>query len=254
MGEHAVDILGLPVSTLSMTESLRAVESWIERKDCHFVCFRDVHGVMVCQHDHRLMEIHHAAGLVAPDGVPLVWAGRFLFGKPHMERVCGPDFLPAFCARSEQTGFRHFFYGGPPGVAEKLAANLQQRYPKMQVAGCYSPPFRTLTADEDAEIIRMIDESGADLVWVGLSSPKQEHWMADHVGRLKAPALLGVGAAFDFHAGTVKRAPKFMQRSGTEWLYRLVSEPKRLWKRYLLLAPQFVFFLLRQVLTVKKKP
>ena len=236
----SVDILGVPISDINLLDAIAVVEGWIAEQRPNFACFRDVHGVMICQEDKTFHSYHLKAGLVAPDGMPLVWAGRHLFGAKRIARVCGPDFLPALCARSAETGHKHFFYGGADGVAERLAANLSERFRGLKVAGCYSPPFRPLTAEEDQAVIDRIDASQADIVWVGLSTPKQEQWMADHVSRLKAPALLGVGAAFDFHAGTVKRAPKWMQKSGTEWLYRLVSEPRRLWRRYLVMAPRFV--------------
>jgi N-acetylglucosaminyldiphosphoundecaprenol N-acetyl-beta-D-mannosaminyltransferase len=151
------------------------------------------------------------------------------------------------------TGYRHFFYGAAPGVAERLAENLVRRFPGLQIAGVYSPPFRPLTEAEDASIIRMINSSGADIVWVGLSTPKQEKWMRDHVGRVEAPVLLGIGAAFDFHAGTVRRAPVWMQRIGMEWFHRLVSEPRRLWRRYLILAPTFVLLAVTELLGFKRR-
>jgi N-acetylglucosaminyldiphosphoundecaprenol N-acetyl-beta-D-mannosaminyltransferase len=160
-----------------------------------------------------------------------------------MERVCGPDTMPALLDRGRAIGARHFFYGGAPGVADRLAASMSAQFPGLAVAGTYCPPFRPLTADEDAEVVRMIEESGADCVWVGLGSPKQEHWLAEHRDRLSAPLLLAVGAAFDFHSGTKRRAPRLMQRTGTEWLFRLASEPRRLLGRYVRTNARFVFLL-----------
>ena len=245
-----VDILGVPVSAIDMPMALDIIEGWIAERRPGFVCLRDVHGVMLCQKDEALMRIHRDAGMVAPDGMPLVWFGRLL-GTRRMGRVCGPDLMPALCERSLARGYRHFFYGGGPGVAERLAEALRARFSGLAVAGIYAPPFRPLTEEEDVAAVRMINESRADIVWVGLGTPKQERWMAEHLGRLEAPVMLGVGAAFDFHAGAVRRAPRWMQRSGLEWLFRLLAEPRRLWRRYLVLAPKFVVLAALQLLGLK---
>jgi N-acetylglucosaminyldiphosphoundecaprenol N-acetyl-beta-D-mannosaminyltransferase len=157
----------------------------------------------------------------------------------------------ALCERSVGRGYRHFFYGGAEGVPERLAASLQQRFPGLLVVGTYSPPFRPLTSEEDVQVVQMINEAAPDVVWVGLGSPKQDQWMAAHVGQLAAPVLIGVGAAFDFHAGRKKQAPLWMQRSGLEWLFRLLTEPRRLWRRYLISNPKFVFLVLAQVLGLR---
>ena len=247
------NILGVPVSVIDMDGALARIDAWIAARRPGYVCFRDVHGVMLARKDGDLRAAHEAAGMVAPDGMPLVWLSHMM-GHRETGRVCGPDFMPALCARSLAPGYRHFFYGGAPGVADRRAENLAARFPGLGVAGTYSPPYRPLTADEDAEIIRMIDASGADIVWVGLSTPKQEKWMMAHAGRIAAPVLLGVGAAFDFHAGTVRRGPPWMQRAGLEWLYRLASEPRRLWWRYLVLAPAFLILAAGQMLGLKRYP
>ena len=147
-------------------------------------------------------------------------------GFAFVERVYGPDLLLACCQRSVSTGYRHFFYGGGTGVAERLIERLQSRFPGLQVVGSYSPPFRALSPEEDAEVIRRINAAKPDMVWVGLSTPKQERWMSEHRDRLTAPVLVGVGAAFDFHAGLKRQAPRWMQRSGLEWLFRLLTEPR----------------------------
>ncbi|MCZ6861641.1 MAG: WecB/TagA/CpsF family glycosyltransferase [Alphaproteobacteria bacterium] len=233
------NVLGVPVSIVDMAAALEVIDGWIAARAQEFVCLRDVHGVMACQDDPELLDIHRRAGMVAPDGVPLVWAGR-LMGAQGVARVCGPDLMPALCEYSLAKGYRHYFYGGAPGVAERLAERLQARFPGLEVAGTHSPPFRPLNEAEDAAVVDKIDGSRADIVWIGLSTPKQERWMAAHLGRLEAPVMLGVGAAFDFHAEVIKRAPAWMQRSGLEWFYRLLSEPRRLWRRYLVLAPRFV--------------
>jgi N-acetylglucosaminyldiphosphoundecaprenol N-acetyl-beta-D-mannosaminyltransferase len=246
-----VNILGVGVSAVTKDLALRTIDGWIDRQDPHYVCVTGVHGVIESQRDEELRHIHNAAGLVTPDGMPLVWLSH-LKGFRHVERGYGPDLMLALCEHSIERGYRHYFYGGAEGVPQQLATNLQQRFPGLQVAGAYSPPFRPLTEAEDAQVVDMINEADPDIVWVGLSTPKQERWMAAHVGRLNAPALLGVGAAFDFHTGRKPQAPHWMQRSGLEWLFRLMTEPRRLWKRYLINNPLFVTLVLLQALGLRK--
>ncbi len=246
-----VNVLGVGVSAINMAQALETIEGWISRGDRRYVCVSGVHGIMESQSDPVLRDIHNSAGLVTPDGMPLVWLSR-MHGYEHVERVYGPDLMLALCARSEPRGYRHFLYGGAGDVPELLTARLQQRFPRLNIVGRYSPPFRPLTGEEDAEVVRMINESGANIVWVGLSTPKQERWMREHVGRLDAAALIGVGAAFDFHAGVKKQAPRWMQRNGLEWLFRLGSEPRRLWKRYLINNPRFVYGVLLQATRLRR--
>lgn len=242
-----VNILGVRVDALDMPRALGTIDEWVESGERHYVCIRDVHGVMACQKDETLRRIHSEAGMVTPDGMPLVWLSRRL-GHPDTNRVCGPDFMLELCDHSRARGYRHFLYGGAPGVVEDLKANLETLYPGLQVVGAYSPPFRPLSEEEDAEVVAMINDAKPDIVWIGLSSPKQEYWMASHKGRIAASAMIGVGAAFDFHAGRQKRAPRWMQRSGLEWSFRLMSEPRRLWRRYLVMAPRFLALLAREEL------
>jgi N-acetylglucosaminyldiphosphoundecaprenol N-acetyl-beta-D-mannosaminyltransferase len=166
--------------------------------------------------------------------------------------VYGPDLLLACCSRSLASGYRHFFYGGAPGVPERLIERLSARFPGLCVAGGFSPPFRALTSEEDLALVRRINEAQPDIVWVGLSTPKQERWMWEHRGRLKAPVFIGVGAAFDFHAGLKRQAPRWMQRNGLEWVFRLLTEPRRLWRRYLRNNPVFVWLTLLQGLGLRR--
>ena len=208
---------------------------------------------MECQRDKKLKQVLNHAGMVTPDGVPLVWLCR-LQGHKNTRRVYGPDLLLAACERSLTTGWKHYFYGGAPGVAEKLIANLEKRFPGLPVAGFDTPPFRPLTPEEDRAAVEQINASGADIVWVGLGAPKQEYWMAEHLGKVNAPVMIGVGAAFDFHAGVKKQAPRWMQRSGLEWLFRLATEPRRLWKRYLINNPLFIILAILQLTGLKKFP
>ena len=242
-----VDILGVPVSRIEMRDAVSIVLKAVADRRAQYVCVRDVHGLMRSVEDPAMMDIQHKAALVTPDGMPLVWVGR-MRGHRDISRVSGADLMDALCDASQGTEISHFFYGGREGVAELLIAKLKARYPQLEVAGHYCPPFRALTVAEDASVIDMIRASGAGIVWVGISTPKQEFWMRDHVSLLPGATLLGVGAAFDFHAGIVRRAPLWMQRNGLEWLHRLWSEPRRLWRRYLVLAPKFVLQVAQQSL------
>lgn len=247
---HA-NVLGVKVSAISIPLALEVIDTWIKNREHNYVTITNVHGVVESQRDEKIRDIHNRAGMVTPDGMPLVWANHWQ-GNRDVRRVYGPDLMLAVCEKSAEAGYRHFFYGGADGVPELLKEKLVQRFPHLQVVGCYSPPFRQLTDDEDRDIIRMIDESGADIVWVGLSTPKQERWMDAHLGRLQAPVMVGVGAAFDFHAGLKSQAPAWMQRSGLEWFYRLITEPRRLAKRYLINNPIFVALITLQMLGIRK--
>lgn len=239
-----IDVLGVGVSAIDMEQALAAIAGWIERRERHYVCVTGVHGVMESRRDDELRRIHNASGLTTPDGMPMVWAGR-RSGAAHMRRVYGPDLMLAVCERAVRRGWSSYFYGGAPGVAERLAERLAERYPGLEVAGACSPPFRAATPAEDAATVEWIERAAPDLVWVGLGTPKQERWMAAHSQRLSAPVLLGVGAAFNIHAGLLPQAPRWMQRSGLEWLYRLAREP-RLAGRYLRNNPRFLLEILRR--------
>jgi N-acetylglucosaminyldiphosphoundecaprenol N-acetyl-beta-D-mannosaminyltransferase len=247
MAVPRANILGVGVSAINMDMALSTIENWIARREPHYICVTGVHGVMESQRDEELRRIHNTAGLVTPDGMPLVWLSH-LMGFRYVERVYGPDLMLAMCERSTERGYRHFFYGGASGVAEKLVVRLRCRFPELRVAGIDSPPFRPLTLEEDRPIVARINEVRPDIIWVGLSTPKQERWMAAHVGRLSAPVLVGVGAAFDFHAGIKKQAPRWMQRNGLEWLFRLAAEPRRLGRRYLINNPWFLWRIMLQAL------
>jgi N-acetylglucosaminyldiphosphoundecaprenol N-acetyl-beta-D-mannosaminyltransferase len=240
-----VDVLGVGISAINMGMAVEAIHGWIGAGERHYVCVTGVHGVMESQSDALLRDIHNRSGLTTPDGVPMVWAGRAA-GADWMDRVYGPDLMLEVLARAEERGWSSFFYGGAEGVPELLADRLRERFPGLKVAGTYSPPFRPLTEDEMRQVAAMINESGATLVWVGLSTPKQEHWMHQFRPHLEPPVLFGVGAAFDFHAGRINQAPRWMQQNGLEWLYRLYKEPRRLWRRYLTNNPRFVASVLRR--------
>jgi N-acetylglucosaminyldiphosphoundecaprenol N-acetyl-beta-D-mannosaminyltransferase len=201
--------------------------------------------------DERIRAVHNRAFLCSPDGMPMVWLGR-LRGFRNMGRVYGPDLMLDVCARSPEQGFRHFFYGGAPGVAEQLKLRLTERFPGLNVVGIYSPPFRPLNAEEVRVLQEQVAAARPDVLWVGLSTPKQEQFMAEYLPRLEVTLMIGVGAAFDFHTGRVKQAPRWMQNSGLEWLYRLRQEPRRLWRRYLRNNPRFTALAITQLLGLKR--
>lgn len=242
-----VNILGVGVSAINLALALRTIDAWIAQRDPHYVCVTTVHGIMESQSDHALRQIHNRAGMVTPDGMPLVWLSR-LMGCGEVDRVYGPDLMLAVCERSVEKGYRHFLYGGAAGVAESLATRLQAQFRGLQVVGIDAPPFRPLTAAEDQAAAERLNAAQPDIIWVGIGTPKQERWMAAHIGRLTAPVLIGVGAAFDFHAGLKRQAPRWIQRNGLEWLFRLTMEPQRLWRRYLINNPWFLWLVLFQLL------
>jgi N-acetylglucosaminyldiphosphoundecaprenol N-acetyl-beta-D-mannosaminyltransferase len=239
-------VLGVPVSAIDMRQALERIDMLIRSpkpEAASYVCVRDVNGVIECHRDPRLQTIHEEAEIVTPDGMPIVWLGKRA-GFAHVDRVYGPDLMLEVCAVSGSRGYRHYLYGGGEGVADLLASRLGSRFPGLAIAGTRCPPFRPLTPEERRATAAEIDASGAQIVWVGLGSPKQEHWMADMAPLLPGRLLIGVGAAFDFHAGLKRQAPRFIQRSGMEWAFRLATEPRRLWRRYLVNNSRFVTMLL----------
>jgi len=248
-----VNVLGVGLSVLNLPSALAAVAEAVRTRRKGYICVTGVHGVMEAQDDPAFRSILNGAFLCTPDGMPMVWMGR-LQGHREMRRVYGPDLMLDVCAWSETSGCRHFFYGGAPGVAGLLAEKLQARFPRLAVVGCYTPPFRPLNAQEEAELQAQIRAARPDILWVGLSTPKQERFMAEYLSKLDVTLMVGVGAAFDFHAGRVSQAPRWMQRSGLEWFYRLCCEPRRLWKRYLRNNPLFVLGVLGQLTGLRRRP
>lgn len=239
-------VLDIPISTVNMKSSVSAVIERAKLGQASFVLVREVPSLMLATKKPKLKALHEKAFLVVPDGMPLVWIGRLLGLGASVGRVAGADLVDAVCAASIETGQSHYFFGGRPGVGAEMASRLSRRYPGLAVVGVYSPPVRHIDEEfwPDDEVVAELEHINAckpDFIWVGLSSPKQEYWMSVALERLHCGVMIGVGAAFDFHAGTIKRAPRWMQRSGLEWLHRLFSEPRRLWRRYLILAPKFVF-------------
>jgi N-acetylglucosaminyldiphosphoundecaprenol N-acetyl-beta-D-mannosaminyltransferase len=233
------DVLGVCVHAVDPGAVVETIGSWIEGGGRGYVCFTNVHSVMEAAGDPALQAVYNQADLCVPDGMPVVWAGR-LSGFEGVRRVYGPDLTLAMCAEAARRGWPCFFYGGRAGVADRLAAALTSRFPGLRVAGAESPPFGPLERTEDPAALARINDSGASIVFVGLGCPKQERWMAAHRGALRAPALLGVGAAFDLLTGDVPQAPRWMMGMGLEWSYRLWQEPRRLWHRYLVYNPLFL--------------
>ncbi|HMN59156.1 MAG TPA: WecB/TagA/CpsF family glycosyltransferase, partial [Anaerolinea sp.] len=212
------------VSAINMPLALEAIRDWIERKARNYVCVTPAHSIMDAYYGPEFKQILNQSGMTTPDGMAVVWLLK-LHGFKNAGRVYGPDLMLAVCEESIQHGWSHFLYGGAPGVADRLAGNLRQCFPNLKINGIFSPPFTPLSPDEDREIVDRINRANADIVWVGISAPKQEKWMVDHIERLNCSVLIGVGAAFDFLSGNKSQAPRWVQRSGFEWLFRFIQEP-----------------------------
>lgn len=246
-----LNVLGVHVSAVHLTMAIDEIDRWIVQGYRSYVTLTTVHGVMEAMHNQEVQRAHNGAGLVLPDGMPLVWL-LWQGGFPSADRVCGPDLLPAVFNHFQNTGYRHFLYGATPRTLELLKGNLTAKFPAAQIVGAHAPPFRPGGADEDEAVIEAINMSAAEIIWVGLSTPKQELWMARHRHRLLAPVLIGVGAAFDFQAGLLRRAPHRLQRTGLEWAFRLAMEPRRLAKRYLLNNSAFLALLAAEKLGLSR--
>lgn len=247
-------VLGVRVNAAQIPNVIAQMAKWThEKKACHSIAATGMHGIVEAQRDPSFKEILNATDLVVPDGAPLAWLGRRR-GYDLPRRVYGPDLMLAFCEETQGKSYRHFFYGGEPGVAERLAKSLKSRFPTMQVAGTYSPPFRSLSKEEDEETVALISRAAPDVLWVGLGTPKQERWMHEHRNRLNVPVLVGIGAAFDMLSGRKKQAPRWMREHGLEWFFRLFQEPQRLWRRYLIYGTHFILYVALESLGLKKFP
>lgn len=245
------NVLGVGVSAIHLSQAVSLILRGIEHDERGYIPVTGVHGVMEAQRDPEFRRILNDAWLVTPDGMPMFWVGR-LQGHREMDRVYGPDLMLDLFAATRDGAVRHFFYGGGPGVAEDLKAALEERFPGVCVCGTYTPPFRPLTAAEEAELSSQVEAARPHIVWVGLSTPKQERFMAATSGKWPVNFMIGVGAAFDFHTGRVAQAPRWMQRSGLEWFFRLTREPRRLWRRYLINNPIFVVKMTAQQLGLRR--
>lgn len=248
MRSDRYSVLGVRVSNLNLESAVDRVLSHVENEDRGYVCVTNVHVVIEAQDDPELKRILNESLLTTPDGMPLVWVGRHLKRRRDIGRVYGPDLMRETFAKSEGTGLRHFFYGGAEGVAEELREKMLERYPNSEIVGTHTPPFRPLNKIEEADLHQQLLDAKPDIVWVGLGAPKQEKFMAEHIDKLPCKIMIGVGAAFDFLTGRVRQAPKWMQRSGLEWAFRLSQEPKRLFSRYAKTNPRFLALLGRQLL------
>jgi len=250
--DSCVRILGVKVHATNMDRAVSRLETAVQNGEKGFVCVTGVQGVMEAQMNADLKSIMNRSLLTIPDGRPTVWVG-WLRGQWQMRQVTGPTMMLRICDLSREKGYTHFFYGGNDGVADELKANLTARYPGLKVVGTYTPPFRALTAEEEADLIRKVAETKPDFFWVGLSTPKQERFMDQYGPKLDAKLMLGVGAAFDMHTGRIQDAPYWMKFTGTQWIHRIYQDPKRLWKRYLVNNPKFVWQITLELLGIRKQ-
>lgn len=246
---HA-DVLGVHLSAVNMEVAIDLAERWIANGKSGYICMTGVHGVMEAQSNPHLRNVLNNAFINAPDGMPMSWIG-WLQGHSQMNRVYGPDFMANLCQRSVCKRYRHYLYGGQPGVAQALKDALQRRFSGLQVVRARTPPFRSLTPEEEVELVKDVRNAKPDILWVGLGTPKQECFMANYVDRLCVPLLVGVGAAFDFHTGRIVESPAWMKRAGLQWLHRLTQDPRRLWRRYLLNNPAFIWQIFLQYLGLR---
>ncbi len=241
----SVNVLGVGVSAIDMERAIRLSEDLLQSKGKGYICVTGVHGIMESQRDPCLRHTLNHAFLCFPDGMPTVWIGHAQ-GHAKMRRVYGPDYMLAMCSLSATPPYRHFLYGGGAGLAGRLKSRLESLIPEIRIVGTYTPPYRPLNSEEQNDLITRVARCRPDIFWVGLSTPKQEMFMAQYIDRLETKLMVGVGAAFDIHAGTLRDAPPWMKNAGLQWLDRLRQEPRRLWKRYFLNNPRFVWKALLQ--------
>lgn len=239
-------VIGAPIDSVNWSPALARLSGWAAVRQSRYVCICNVHSVVTARQDKAFAKVIREADMATPDGAPVAWLMRRL-GVASQERINGPDLIWHYCAEAAKRNESIYLYGGQQGTLDILQRKLLEQFPGLKIAGAYSPPYRPLNAEEDAAVVEAINASGAGTVWVSPGCPKQEKWMAEHRGRINA-VMIGVGAAFDYHAGTIQRAPLWMQRNGLEWLHRLCSEPRRLWKRYLVTNTLFIYYAGRQLL------
>ena len=247
-----VELLGVEIDSVTFDEAVVEIVKYVESGKRGYVVTPTVDHLVKLRRDAEFREVYRGASLVFPDGMPLLWAARFL-GRPLVSRVCGSDLFPALCRCAAEMGWRVFFLGGMPGVAEKAAETLRKRHPSLQVSGTYAPPFGfEKNEDENNKVLDLIRSAAPHLLFVGLGAPKQEKWMYRYREEHGAIISVGIGISFDFVVGTQKRAPNWVQSAGLEWLWRLAGEPKRLWRRYLLEDPIFFWWVLQEKFSSSK--
>jgi N-acetylglucosaminyldiphosphoundecaprenol N-acetyl-beta-D-mannosaminyltransferase len=246
-----VNILGVGVNAINMPQAVDIVTTAAAQNKKGYVCVTGVHGIMEAQKDPAFRKILNRSLLTTPDGMPTVWVGRWN-RHAQMRRVYGPDFMLNVCAASVEKGYTHFLYGGVEGVADQLKTELVKKFPGLQVVGTYTPPFRPLNSSEKADLQSQISKLRPDFFWVGLSTPKQERFMAEYLPKLDTKVMVGVGAAFDMHTGRAQDSPDWVKNAGLQWLHRLLQEPSRLWKRYLINNPIFMYKMTSQLLGLTK--
>src|ERR1700677_4557983 len=248
------NVLGVRVSAIDLESAVDLSDQWIRSGRGHgYICATGVHGVMEARADSAVRRVLNRALMNVPDGMPMSWVGH-LQGIRNMDRVFGPDLMMAMCRLSVERGYRTSLYGGKPGVAALLSETLQRKIPGLQVVGTYTPPFRSLTSDEEKDILAQVRKSRPHILWVGLSTPKQERFMAQYIDYLQVPLMFGVGAAFDFHTGAIHDCSPWIKRAGLQWLHRLAQDPRRLWRRYLRNNPAFIWNISLQLLKLHRYP
>lgn len=245
------NIFGSPIDTLNWQETIATISDWADKNSSKYVCICNVHSIITATQDKNFSEAISQADMATPDGAPIAWLIRKI-GNPHQQRINGPDLMLRYCEVAARKNEPIYLYGNTHETLETLKNKLIQLIPNLKIAGAHSPPFRNLTIEEKNEIADKINTSGARTVWVSLGCPKQEFWMVSQKNKIQA-VMIGVGAAFDYHAGTINRAPLWMQNLGLEWLHRLASEPRRLWKRYLTTNTQFIIKALPVIIKTSKK-
>src|SRR5215216_1286246 len=249
---HTRSLLGVPVAMTDYAEAIEVMDGLVETRARGYLCAAPVHALMVAQEDPQMLEALRGSTLVVPDGMPLVWAANLL-GEDLDDRVYGPELMLRYSDRCAERGHRVWLYGGrDQGSLVQLALSMRRRHPGIKIVGGYSPPFRALTREEEDALVEQINAAKPDVLWVGIGVPKQEKWMAHMRARLDVPVMCGVGAAFDFHAGRVPQAPRWMQERGLEWIYRIAQEPRRLLPRYLYFNPRFVAAFARQYVAERR--
>lgn len=247
------NVLGVGISAINLETAEALIDAALQNGVRSYICVTSAHGVIEAQRDPQFRTILNRSFLTTPDGTPTVWLGR-LQGYTNMSRVFGPDLMVRICQLSRRKGYTQFLYGGAPGVAQDLKTQLEARFPGLRIVGTYTPPYRPLSREEGAKLVEAIGRVRPDVMWVGLSTPKQERYMAEYSGRLETKLMIGVGAAFDYHTGRIKNAPQWVKDAGLQWLHRLVQHPKALFSRYLITVPAFAFRALAQVAGLRKYP